>query len=386
MTYTVKPLIYSIGLTLGALAAVLSFGPTRAMPQTQTSKPAAAAAMQTATEQAASQKESDLDESNPVAGPNGIFPAVVARVNGKAISGADMEYSVQSELSSIGNPVWASLREDYRQQLTQTALLSLISTELLYQEAVTSGITATKAETDAEFAKVAKSYSSDAEMNTALAGSGLDRAGLSRMLAKNIIVSKYVAENITKKVLVTSAELAQYYSSHTEEFQHPEMARTSHILIALASDATPEQQKAALSRLQALLARIKKGEDFGKLAMENSMDSSASERGDIGYAQKDQLEPAYAVAAFSLPVGQVSDPVLTKYGYHLIKVTDRKKEGLSTLEEAKEDLTTYLKNQKAQTEMQKLIVELREKAKIEVLIPLGAASEKPGTASSTSTP
>jgi parvulin-like peptidyl-prolyl isomerase len=386
MIDTVKPLIHYIGLTLVALAAILCVVQTEAMPQTQASKPATSAATQTAPDQAASQKGSDVDDVTPVAGPNGLFPAVVARVNGKAISGADMEHSVQSELSSIGNPPWENLREDYRQQLTQTSLLSLISTELVYQEAVKSGVTATKAETDAEFAKVAKSYSSDAEMNTALASSGLDRSGLSRMLVKNIIVSKYVDENITKKILVTSTELAQYYSSHTEEFQHPEMVRTSHILIALASGATPEQQKAALSRAQALLGRIKKGEDFGKVAMENSMDSSASQRGDIGWAQKGDLEPEYEAVAFSLPVGQVSDPVLTKYGYHLIKVTDKKKEGLSTLEEAKEQLTTYLKNQKAQTEMQKLVVGLQEKAKIEVLISLGAGSEKSGTASSTSKP
>jgi peptidyl-prolyl cis-trans isomerase C len=386
MIDTVRPLIQTFGLTLATLAVILGIGQTQAMPQTQTSKPAASTAPQAASDQPASQRGSDLDETVPVAGPNGLFPAVVARVNGKAISGADMEHSVQSELASIGNPAWDNLREDYRQQLTQTSLLSLISTELVYQEAVKSGVTATKAEIDAEFAKVAKSYSSDAEMNTALASSGLDRAGLSRMLAKNIIVSKYVEENITRKILVTSAELGQYYSSHTEEFQHPDMVRTSHILIALASGATPEQQKSALARAQALSARIKKGEDFGKLAMENSMDSSASQRGDIGYAQKGELEPEYETVAFSLPVGQVSDPVLTKYGYHLIKVTDRKKAGLSTLEEAKDQLTTYLKSQKVQTERQKLVSGLRDKAKIEVLISLGVATEKSGTSSSSSTP
>jgi parvulin-like peptidyl-prolyl isomerase len=382
----VRLFFYKNCLTLVFLSAVLCIFQSQAMPQSQTPKPAASSPTQAAVDQAASQKGSDLDDTNPVAGPNGLFPAVVARVNGKAISGADMEHSVQSELSNIGNPAWANLREDYRLQLTQTSLLSLISTELVYQEAVKSGVAATKAEIDAEFAKVAKSYGSDAEMNTALASSGLDRAGLSRMLAKSIIVSKYVEENISKKILVTSAELAQYYSSHTEEFQHPDMVRTSHILIALASGATPEQQKAALVRVQALLARIKKGEDFGKLAMENSMDSSASQRGDIGWAQKGELEPEYESAAFSLPVGQVSEPVLTKYGYHLIKVTDRKKEGLSTLEESKGQLTTYLKNQKVQTELQKLVVGLREKAKIEVLISLGTSSEKSGTAPSTSTP
>ena len=380
-------LIRNIGISIATLSAVLCMGPTQAMPQAQTSKPAASAETQPAANQASSQKGSDLDEAVPVAGPNGLFPAVVARVNDTPISGADMEHSVQSELSSIGNPAWENLREDYRQQLIQTSLFALISRELVYQEAVKAGISATQAEIDAEFAEVAKTYSTDAEMNAALASGGLDRTGLRRMLAINLVVSKYVAENITKTILVTAAELAQYYSSHTEEFQHPELVRTSHILISLSSSATPEQQKAALARAQALLTRMKQGEDFGKLATENSMDSSASQGGDIGYAEKGELEPEYEAVAFSLPVGQVSDPVLTKYGYHLIKVTDKIKEGLSTLEEAKEDLTSYLKSQKVQTELQKLVAGLSDKAKIEILIPLSTAnSEDSGTASSSSTP
>jgi peptidyl-prolyl cis-trans isomerase C len=386
MIDTVKQFLNNVSLTMFFFSAILCLNQNQAMSQTQTPKQAPSAGTQAVADQAASQKSSSLDEAEPAAGPNGFFPAVVARVNDRAVSGADMENSVQSQLANIGNPAWENLREDYRLQLTQASLASLISTELVYQEAVKSGVTATKAEIDTAFAEQAKSYSSDAEMNTALASSGLDRAGLRRMLGKNIVVSKYVDENITKKVLVTSAELAQYYSSHTDEFKHPDMVRTSHILIPLSSSATPEQKKAALSRAQALLARIKKGEDFGKLATENSVDSSASEKGDIGYAQKGQLEPEYEAVAFTLPVGQVSDPVLTKYGYHLIKVTDKKKEGLSTLEEAKEELTSYLKSQKVQAELQKLIVGLREKAKIEVLISLGAASGTSGKSLSSSRP
>ncbi len=85
---------------------------------------------------------------------------------------------------------------------------------------------------------------------------------------------------------------------------------------------------------------------------------------------KDNIAPEYAEAAFSLPVGSVK-LVKTEFGYHIIKVTDKKKEGLATLEEVKQELTDFLKNQKAQAELDKLVNQLRDSAKIEILIPAG---------------
>jgi peptidyl-prolyl cis-trans isomerase C len=82
------------------------------------------------------------------------------------------------------------------------------------------------------------------------------------------------------------------------------------------------------------------------------------------------MAPEYAEAAFSLPVGGIK-LVKTQYGYHIIKVTDRKKEGLAPLEEVKTELMQFLKNQKSQTELDKLVNELRNTAKIEILIPAG---------------
>jgi parvulin-like peptidyl-prolyl isomerase len=163
--------------------------------------------------------------------------------------------------------------------------------------------------------------------------------------------------------------MAKYYSSHPTEFQHPDIVRTSHILIQPAGDA-PEQDTLAKQRAEAILARVKKGEDFAKLAKENSVDGSASQGGDVGFSSKDSLAPDYAEAAFSLPVGGVK-LIKTAYGYHILKVTDKKKEGLSTLEESKDQLTAFLKDQKSQSELAKLVNKLRDEAKVEIVIPAG---------------
>ena len=313
-------------------------------------------------------KEAGDEEIPPVA-PNALFPAVVAEVNGKPVLGRDLERVVQGQLADIGNPEWSSLREDYRGQLVMASLTSLISAKLIYQKATAAGVKATDAEVQAEMQKLVKSFKSDADMNIALANQHTDRATLEKDLYRDIAIKKYVDENVNKKVVVTQDELAKYYSEHPAEFQHPDIVRTSHILIIPAGSA-PDQDTAAKQRAEALLARVKKGEDFASLARQNSMDGSASQGGDIGFASKEALAPEYAEVAFSLPIGGMQI-VKTQYGYHVVKVTEKKKEGLSTLAEVKDQLTEFLKNQKSEAELTKLVNQLRDQGKVEILIPAG---------------
>lgn len=318
----------------------------------------------------------------PSAGPDAIFPTVVARVNGKEILGRDLEQRVRAQLASIGNPAWNKLREDYRAELTQTALASALAEELIYQKAVATGVKIPAADVQSELAKVAKSYAGDAAMNAALAERGLDRASLTTGLERNLVIGKYIGDNVTSRLTVTPEEAAEYYKSHTDEFRHPDMIRTSHILILVPTGSTADQDRAVRQRVEALLDRARKGEDFAKLARENSMDGTASQGGDLGYVAKGQLDPAYEEAAFSLAVGALSDPVRSRVGYHIIKVTDRKNEGLATLDESRADLMEFLKSQKSNQQLQELVDKLRKEAKIEVLITTGPLPSGTPTASS----
>ena len=354
-----------------ALAALFLTG--MCFPQTAPkTKPATPAEPAAKTQPKEAPKETPKDaeeEAVPPAGPNALFPAIVAKVNGKTVLGRDLEQLVRSELAKIGNPDWKNLRDDYRGQLTMEALTNLIGTKLLYQKAIASGVKATELEVQAEMQKISKSFGSDAEMNAALANQLMDRASLQKQVAQQLVIAKYIDENVTKKIVVTPEEAAKYYTAHPSEFQHPDIVRSSHILIRPAGD-TPEQDALAKQRAEAILARVQKGEDFAKLAKENSVDNSASQGGDIGFSSKDSLAPEYANAVFSMPVGSVK-LVKTSFGYHVVKVTEKKKEGLSTLEEMKEQLTAFLKDQKGQEELTKLVNQLRDQAKVEILVPAG---------------
>jgi parvulin-like peptidyl-prolyl isomerase len=365
MPTIVKPLIISAVAGLLLLSAGLSLSQSESTIQKAPLKANTAPPNRSANPQS----KPEEDEKIPPAAPGAIFPAIIARVNGEAILGRDLELLVRQELSSIGNPEWKNLRGEYRSQLALEKITSLINSKLLYQKATASGIKAADAEVQSEFQKIAKQYKSDVEMNADLASQNMDRATLKKSLYETMTASKYLEETINKKIVVAPEEPAKYYSSHPEEFRHPDMVRTSHILIQAAGN-TAEQDSMAKERAEALLARIQKGEDFAKLAKEYSMDSSASKGGDIGYVSKEELFPEYSDAAFSLPVGGVT-LIKSQYGYHIIKVIDKKKEGVSTLEDVKPQLKEFLRIQKYQEELNKLVNQLREKANIEILISAG---------------
>jgi parvulin-like peptidyl-prolyl isomerase len=350
------------GMAFLVLTAVMCVFQTSGVAQGSKSKPEAPP---TASKPQATTEDKEVI---PPAGPNALFPAVIAHVNGKPVLGKELETFVRGELAKIGSPEWKDLREDVQGQLSYNGVTSLVNSKLLYQKALAAGIKPTDAEIQAEFQKVAQNYKSDAEMNEALAQQMLDREGLQKNIAQDLTIAKFIETTISKSIVVTPEEVSKYYAANPTMFSHPEMVRSSNILIR--SGATQDLDNMAKQRAEALLARAKKGEDFAKLAKDNSMDSSASNGGDLGFASKGDMVPEYSDAIFAMAVGEIR-LVKTQFGYHVIKVTEKKKEGLYTLEEAKAELTNGLKREKAQAELTKLVNQLRDQAKIEVLIPYG---------------
>ncbi len=339
--------------------------PAQTKPQPQQAQPQKPAA-------ATQEKAAAQDEPIPPGPPDSLFPALVARVNGKPILGRDLNRYVKAELDTIGSPSWAKLREEYRQELVSKHLGTLISAELLYEKATAAGIKVSEAEVQAELARVAKTYPSDSAMNLALAKQGIDRAALVKELERTLTVNKFTQETVAKKVTVTPADLSDYYSKNTEDFRHPDIVRTSEIAILVKDGATEAEDKAAKQKAEELLARARKGEDFAKLAKENSMDNQAAQGGDIGWIASGDTSPEFEQAAFALEVGGISDVVRTDIGYHIIKATGKKKAGLDTLDQVRTELTEFLKNQKTQEEVAKMVESQRAQSKIEVFLPPGS--------------
>jgi peptidyl-prolyl cis-trans isomerase C len=170
--------------------------------------------------------------------------------------------------------------------------------------------------------------------------------------------------NVAKAAETEEAERKVYEEAAKAQPPQPEI-HARHILVA-----TEDEAKAAL-------ARVKGGEDFAKVATELSKDPG-SEGGDLGWFTKDKMVPEFAEAAFKLEPGQVSDPVKSQFGWHIIKVEEKRMKAFPPFDQVKDQAARYV-GQKAQSE---LITQLRKDAKIERT----AEADKPADASSSAAP
>ncbi len=179
-----------------------------------------------------------------------------------------------------------------------------------------------------------------------------DRPDVKHRLAfdRNRLLMEALLQNVGKSALSDSAE-HQVYDEAIKQVKNEEEVHARHILVPTEDEA------------KAIVAQLKGGADFATLAKEKSKDPGAAEGGDLGYFTKDQMVPEFADVAFKLDKGQISDPVKTQFGWHVIKVEDKRVKPTPTFEQVKPQIENYVAH-RAQAEM---VENLRKTAKIERL-------------------
>jgi len=297
----------------------------------------------------------------------------VAVVNGEKISKADLEKAFNEALAASGaNP--ATLTADQKMQGYRQILDGMIMEKLVDKQA--AAIKVDQAEVDAQIAKIKAQFPSEDVFLNEMKKSGLTPDQFKANLTRSMRQTKWMQSQVQGKDTVTDDDAKKFYDANTKEFANPDIVKASHILFLVPASATPEQQKAAENKAKAAIVRANKGEDFSKLAAELSEEPGAKERGgDLGFFPKDKMVPEFADAAFSMKKGDVSaTPVKTKFGYHVIKVTDKKPAGTATYDEAKAQIIQFLQAQKRREVFKGIMQELRQAAKIETNLPPPAAA------------
>jgi peptidyl-prolyl cis-trans isomerase D len=158
-------------------------------------------------------------------------------------------------------------------------------------------------------------------------------------------------EALRARATVTGQQIERSYNDNVQQYSTPEQVRASHILLKTEG----KDDAAVKKQAEDLLAQIKKGANFEELAKKNSQDTvSAAKGGDLDFFNKGQMVPEFDKVAFELQPGQMSDVVKSSFGYHIIKVTDKKPAATRTLEEVRTQIEDQLKYEQAQTAAQKL--------------------------------
>jgi peptidyl-prolyl cis-trans isomerase D len=164
---------------------------------------------------------------------------------------------------------------------------------------------------------------------------------------------EYIAvrlEDIAKEIQVTEEDLRNLYEEQKSSFTTEERRKISHILVTVDSEGGETAEQAALSKINQTRDRLAKGEDFAKVAKETSDDpASAQTGGDLGFVSKGAMEQNFADAAFTLKQGELSEPVRTSFGYHLIKVTEVSPAKVKAFDEVKDELLKTFQRNAAET-------------------------------------
>jgi peptidyl-prolyl cis-trans isomerase C len=187
-----------------------------------------------------------------------------------------------------------------------------------------------------------------------------DNPDFKRRLAflRNKLLMGYELQEETKAA-ITNEALRQTYEDAVKSVGGQEEVRARHILVEKEDEA------------KAILEQLKGGADFATLAKEKSKDPGAAEGGDLGYFSKEQMVPEFAEVAFKMYPGQLSNPVKTQFGWHIIKLEDKRTKQPPEFEKVKDQIEQFLAR-KAQTEF---ITKLRQTAKIERLDKQGEANK-----------
>ncbi len=293
-----------------------------------------------------------------------VIPDVVAKVGTESISKADLESAVSEVAARAGGEIPA----DHRAEVYRGVLDQLIAIHLLTAESKTRSIPVSDADVDARLAQVKGQFPNEEAFNKALAGQGMTLAKAKEDARTSLQIEHLLQAEIAPKIQVSQVDLDKFYKENPEQFKQPESVRASHILIRPSGD-TPAAKKQAHDKAEQLLKDAKGGSDFAALAKQNSQDpGSAPKGGDLGFFPEGQMVPEFDKAAFALKPGEISDLVETQFGYHIIKVAERKPARVVPLDEAKPQLEQFLQGRQREEKTSAFIDGLKARIRVEIFI------------------
>lgn len=257
---------------------------------------------------------------------------VVATVNGKEITLGNYERLLALNKSSMeayyGSDIWSSEVEEgktYEDTLREMVLESMTSSEVIYQQAEKEKVAPTDKEVQEQIDSFNQNIKDDEDYKKELKRMGIDDKFLKYQFARDI-ANQNLKTHYEDNTKVSESDMKKYYEDNKDDF-YVDTVTASHILIKTQDDngkeLSDEEKSKAKKTAEEVLAKIKAGEDFAKLAKEYSQDSSASNGGELGTFGRGQMVQEFEDASFSMKAGEVSDIVKTQYGYHIIKVTER---------------------------------------------------------------
>ncbi len=292
------------------------------------------------------------------------IPAVVAKVNGQDIK-KDELLKTADQVHTQMAPNQPMTADFYRKVLE-----NIVARQLLLQDAKTQGVTATDDEIKKQIDELKARFPSPDKYQEELKKEGMTEPELIARARDAFLVQRLIETKVVAGVAVTDAQEKAFYDQNQQTMKRPERIHVEHILIKVAKDAPAADKAKAKAKADDILAKLKAGGDFAKLATENSDDPGSKQRGgDLGWLTRGQTVPPFEAAAFALKTPKDLSPVVeSEYGYHIIRLVEHQDAGVVPFADVKDKIGDFLKQRQQQEKVQQYIKALRDKGKVEVFV------------------
>jgi len=324
-----------------------------------------------------------------------VLDRTLATVNGDVVLLSEFEKNTSPILEQFKKATPPAEQTPERvTEIKKRVLEQMIDDRLLAQEAKKKGMRVSQMEVDDGVKKVRTRFTAEDEFNKELQKEGLTYEAFRKHIQEQISTIKLIEQEVKAKTTAPSdAEVKDLYATLTAILQDKpipgnhtvteldelkslaraldhrfgERVRARHILIRVNANASKAEREAALTKIKDVQRQLKNGGDFLELAKKYSDDPGSKERGgDLGYFSHGDMVDTFEKAAFGLNVGQTSDIVNTDFGYHIIRVEEKKAASKFTYDDVKDDLKEYLFQQRAAKKFETYIKDLRSKADIKI--------------------
>lgn len=304
----------------------------------------------------------------------GIIPSTQAVVD-RIVAIVNQEIITLSEVERWMGPFHEEIQTEDRLEKKEKLLEArrkileqIIEEKLIDQEVRKIGFKASPKEVEATIEEIKKRNNATQEdLENALARDGLTFEAFKREIEKRILRARFISVMIKVDSKFGDKELLEFYKKNLDRYRRNEVYyRPAHILFIIPKEGTPEEVSKIRKKCETVLEKIKKGEDFGEMALLYSEDASSKDRGDLGYFKKGELLPAFEKEALRLRVGEVSGIIRTEHGFHIIKLLDRKGGDPAPFEEIKEKVKADYMEIEMEKALRQFLTKLKEKSIIEI--------------------
>jgi peptidyl-prolyl cis-trans isomerase SurA len=304
------------------------------------------------------------------AAPSKVVDRVAAVVDNEVVTLSEVEERAASEFERTEHLEPGKTRADAEREALRRSLDQIIAEKLLASQAQALQLQATDAQVDAAIADIKeRNRFDDDALDRALAGQGLDRARFRQQVRRELETYQVLQYKVRGRVKISEEDLRNYHQTHPQEFEGDEEVKVRHIFLPVPEGSGPAEEAKVRAQGERVLARLRAGEEFSKVAREVSKGPSASEGGDLGWLRRGTIQKTLEDAAFALKDGAVSPLLRAGPGFHVVKVEEHRRAGGKGFEEAKEDIRNRLFEEQVGTYRQQYLDELRRDAHVEVKIP-----------------